>query len=178
MSGSRAAIRYAKAVLSLASDQNATVVVNNDMKLIANTIAESKDLSDMLNSPVVSPSIKKASLLEIFKDVNALTVNIIDVLITNKRIALLENVALEYTKLYDEQRGTEVATVTTALPLTDDLKVKVLAKVKELTGKEVEVENIIDEDILGGFILRVGDIQYNASIANQLSKLKREFTLN
>ncbi len=178
MSGSRAAIRYAKAVLSLASDQNATVVVNNDMKLMANTIAESKDLSDMLNSPVVSPSIKKASLLEIFKDVNALTVNTIDVLITNKRIALLENVALEYTKLYDEQRGTEVATVTTALPLTDDLKVKVLAKVKELTGKEVEVENIIDEDILGGFILRVGDIQYNASIANQLSKLKREFTLN
>ena len=178
MAGSRAAIRYAKAVLSLASDQKTTEVVNNDMKLIANTIAESKDLRDMLNSPVVSPSIKKASLLEIFKGSNALTFNAIDTLITNKRIALLENVSLEYTTLYDEQRGTEVATVTTALPLTDDLKVKVLAKVKELTGKEVEVENIIDEDILGGFILRVGDIQYNASIANQLNKLKREFTLN
>lgn len=178
MAGSRAAIRYAKAVLSLASDQKTTEVVNNDMKLIANTIAESKDLRDMLNSPVVSPSIKKASLLEIFKGSNALTFNAIDTLITNKRIALLENVSLEYTRLYDEKRGTEVATVTTALPLTDDLKVKVLAKVKELTGKEVEVENIIDEDILGGFILRVGDIQYNASIANQLNKLKREFTLN
>ncbi|WP_452596717.1 ATP synthase F1 subunit delta [Pontimicrobium sp. MEBiC01747] len=178
MAGSRAAIRYAKAVLSLASDQKTTEVVNNDMKLIASTIAESKDLRDMLNSPVVSPSIKKASLLEIFKGSNALTFNAIDTLITNKRIALLENVSLEYTRLYDEQRGTEVATVTTALPLTDDLKVKVLAKVKELTGKEVEVENIIDEDILGGFILRVGDIQYNASIANQLNKLKREFTLN
>lgn len=178
MAGSRAAIRYAKAVLSLASDQNTTEVVNNDMKLIANTIADSKDLRDMLNSPVVSSSIKKASLLEIFKNANALTINAIDTLITNKRIALLENVSLEYTRLYDEQRGTEVATVTTALPLTDDLKVKVLAKVKELTGKEVEVENIIDEDILGGFILRVGDIQYNASIANQLNKLKREFTLN
>ncbi len=178
MAGSRAAIRYAKAVLSLASDQKTTEVVNNDMKLIANTIAESKDLRDMLNSPVVSSSIKKASLLEIFKSTNALTINAIDTLIVNKRIALLEHVSLEYTRLYDEQRGTEVATVTTALPLTDDLKVKVLAKVKELTGKEVEVENIIDEDILGGFILRVGDIQYNASIANQLNKLKREFTLN
>ncbi len=178
MVGSRAAIRYAKAVLSLASDQNTADAVNNDMKLMANTIAGSKDLRDMLNSPVVSPSIKKASLLEIFKDSNALTINAIDTLMANKRIALLENVTLEYTRLYDELRGTEVATVTTALPLTDDLKVKVLAKVKELTGKEVEVENIIDEDILGGFILRVGDIQYNASIANQLSKLKREFTLN
>ena len=75
-------------------------------------------------------------------------------------------------------RGTQVATVTTAVPLTADLKTKVLAKVKELTGKEAEVENIIDESILGGFILRVGDIQYNASIANKLDKLKREFTLN
>ena len=53
-----------------------------------------------------------------------------------------------------------------------------MAKVKELTGKEVEVVNLIDESILGGFILRVGDIQYNASIANKLNNLKREFTLN
>jgi F-type H+-transporting ATPase subunit delta len=68
--------------------------------------------------------------------------------------------------------------VTTAIPLTEDLKSKVLVKAKELTGKDVDVKNIIDETIIGGFILRIGDIQYNASIANQLNKLKREFTLN
>ena len=178
MAGARAAIRYAKAVLSLASDHNTTEVVNDDMKLIVNTIAESKDLRDMLNSPVVSPSIKKAALLEIFKDSNALTVNAIDTLIANKRIAILNDVATQYNVLFDQLKGTQVATVTTALPLTDDLKTKVLAKIKELTGKEAEIKNIIDEDIIGGFILRIGDIQYNASIANQLSKLKREFTLN
>ena len=178
MAGARAAIRYAKAMLSLASDQNSADAVNNDMKLIANTIADSKDLSDMLQSPVVSSSVKKSALLEIFKDSNVLTVNTINTLITNKRIALLENAALHYSRLFDELRGTQVATVTTAVALTGDLETKVLAKVKELTGKDVEVTNIIDEDILGGFILRVGDTQYNASIANQLSKLKREFTLN
>ena len=53
-----------------------------------------------------------------------------------------------------------------------------LAKAKELTGKDIEVESIVDDTIIGGFILRIGDIQYNASISNQLSKLKREFTLN
>ena len=62
--------------------------------------------------------------------------------------------------------------------MTDDLEIKVMAKIKELTSKSVELENIVDEDIIGGFILRVGDIQYNASIANKLNKLKREFTLN
>jgi len=178
MAGARAAIRYAKAVLSLASDKNATDVVNNDMKLIAKTIAESKDLNDMLQNPVVSTSIKKSVLLEVFKNSNAITENLIDTLITNKRLPLLGEVALKYNQLFDELTGTQIAQVTTAVPLTDDLKIKVLAKVKELTGKDVEVNNMIDESIIGGFVLRVGDIQYNASIANKLNKLKREFTLN
>lgn len=178
MAGARAAIRYAKAVLGLAKDQKLTDVVNDDMKLIANTIADSKDLSDMLQSPVVRSSVKKSVLLEVFKNSNKITINLIDTLISNKRLSILSDVASNYSLLYDELKGTEIAKVTTAVPLTDDLKVKVLAKVKELTGKDVEVKNIIDESILGGFILRVGDIQYNASIANKLNKLKREFTLN
>jgi len=178
MAGSRAAIRYAKAVLRLAQDQNTADAVNNDMKLIVNTVAQSKDLSDVLNSPVVSDTIKKSALLEIFKGINPLSVNAIDTLITNKRIAILPEVAKQFSVVFDKLKGTQVATVTTALPLTNDLKLKVLAKIKQLTGKEAEVENIIDEDIIGGFILRIGDLQYNASIANQLSKLKREFTTN
>ena len=178
MSGSRAAIRYAKAVLSLATDQKSAEAVNSDMKSIANAIAESEDLNQMLQSPVVRSSDKKAVLLAIFKNSNITTNNLLDTLIANKRVPLLNEVALSYIDLYDELRGSQVASVTTAIPLTEDLKTKVLAKVKELTGKDAEVENIIDESILGGFILRVGDIQYNASIANKLDKLKREFTLN
>jgi len=178
MTGARAAIRYAKAVLSLASDKNTTEVVNNDMKLIAKTIAESSDLNSMLQSPVVSSSVKKAVLLDVFKNANEITGNLIDTLITNKRLPLLEQVALKYNLLYDELTGTQTAQVTTAVPLTDALRTKVLAKVKALTGKDVEIKSTIDESILGGFILRVRDIQYNASIANKLNKLKREFTLN
>ncbi len=178
MAGARAAIRYAKAVLSLASDQNSAEAVNNDMKLIADTIAESKDLSETLQSPVISSSVKKAVLLEVFKKSDKTTLSLIDTLVSNNRIDILGHVALKYNQLFDQSKGIELATVTTAIALSADLKKKVLAKAKELTGKNVEVENIIDESILGGFILRVGDIQYNASIANQLNKLKREFTLN
>ena len=178
MAGARAALRYAKAVLSLATDQKAAEAVNNDMKLIAKTISENNDLSVMLQNPVVRSSVKKTVLNEVFKNTNTITGSLVNTLITNKRIALLEDVASKYNQLYDTLKGTQIAKVTTAVPLTDDLKTKVLAKVKELTGKEVEVINLIDENILGGFILRVGDIQYNASIANKLNKLKREFTLN
>ena len=178
MAGSRAAIRYAKAVLSLATDNKSADVVNNDMKTIINAIAQSEDLNQMLQSPIVKSSDKKIVLSKVFKDANVATFNLIDVLIENKRLALLNDVAVSYNTLFDRLRDSQIAKVTTAVPLTEDLKTKVVAKVRELTGKKAELENIIDESILGGFILRVGDIQYNASIANKLDKLKREFTLN
>ncbi|ALJ05555.1 ATP synthase subunit delta [Pseudalgibacter alginicilyticus] len=178
MAGVRAAVRYAKAVLSLASDQKTADAVNNDMKLIVTTIAENKDLSEALQSPVIPSSVKKSILLDVFNTADKTTVGLIDLLISNNRIDILEDVALKYSQLLDESKGIELATVTTAIALTADLEKKVLAKAKELTGRDVEVKNIIDESILGGFILRIGDVQYNASVANQLNKLKRELTLN
>jgi F-type H+-transporting ATPase subunit delta len=106
------------------------------------------------------------------------TKSLIETLLANKRIALLGEVAKKYIQLYDAMRDTQVAKVTTAVPLTDTLKTKVLEKVKELTGRTSELENVIDSSIIGGFILRVGDLEYNASVANKLNNLKREFSLN
>lgn len=178
MAESRAAIRYAKAVLSLATDNGSAEAVNADMKQIANAIAENVELKAVMLSPVVRSSDKKSVLVSIFKDANTATVNLIDVLIANKRLSLLGDVAVKYTQLYDQLRETQIAKVTSATPLSKELEEKVLAKVKELTGKTTEIENTVDESILGGFILRVGDLQYDASIANKLNNLKREFTLN
>ncbi len=178
MAQTRAAIRYAKAVLSLANEQNSASKLNDDMKSIVNAVAESKDLSDMLQSPVIHSKVKKATLLEVFPNMNKLSVKLIDLLVENKRIDIIDVIAQKINMLFDESQGTQIAKVTTAIPLTKELEAKVLTKVKELTGNDAEVQNTVDESILGGFILRVGDIQYNASIANKLDKLKREFTLN
>ncbi|MBJ6368191.1 ATP synthase F1 subunit delta [Snuella sedimenti] len=178
MAGARAAVRYAKAVLSLANAQNQADAVNNDMKLMATTIAESQELSDMLNNSVIKVEAKKAALLAVFPNLNAISTGLFDLLITNKRISILNDIAIKYSDLYDTLNGKEIAQVTTAFPLTKDLEAKVLAKVKTLTDKTVELQSIVDETILGGFILRVGDKQYDASVSNKLNKLKREFTLN
>ena len=156
MAESRAAVRYAKAVLSVATDAKIADVVNTDMKQIANALAESKELKEALLSPVVRSSDKQAVLSSIFGDANSATTNLISTLIANKRIALLEDVAVKYSQLYDALRDTQVAEVTTAVPLTKELEEKVLEKVKSLTGKATEIENTVDESILGGFILRVG----------------------
>ncbi|TXE13027.1 ATP synthase F1 subunit delta [Seonamhaeicola algicola] len=175
---SRAAVRYAKAALSLATDQKAADAVNNDMVAIAKTISENEELSLVLKSSVIKSEVKKAALTQIFSGINNISSELFNILIANKRIDILESVAQKYTLLFDELNGKEVAQVTTAVPMTKDLEIKVLAKIKELTSKAVEVENIVDENIIGGFILRIGDKQFNASVLNKLNKLKREFTLN
>lgn len=173
---SRAAIRYAKAVLSLAQDKKTTGDVQKDMQSIITTVSDSAELKMVLNSPLIKSEIKLASLKEIFKSTGELTQNLFDVLIENKRVDLLGDVAKQYIVLLDKSNNTQVATVTTAIPLDKGLSAKVQAKVKELTGNEATIENVIDESIIGGFILRVGDLQYNASIANKLTNLKRELS--
>ncbi len=178
MANSRAAIRYATAILDLAKEQNSAEVINADMQLITQTVAGSKDLKMLLQSPVVKTAVKTASLKEIFANVNPLTLKLVEVLSENKRLNIFATTAAQYTVLFDEANGFQKAIVTTAIPLTEAMTAKVLNKVKELTGKEAIIENKVDKTILGGFILRVGDLQYNASIANKFNNLKRTFSQN
>ena len=178
MAGTRAATRYAKAVLSLASDQNAEVSVNQDMMLISKTIADNEDLETLLKSAVIKAELKKETLNKIFPKLNTISSNLFNILVSNKRIYILGDITTKYSILFDELKGKEKAIVITAIPMTNTLEAKVLSKVKELTNKSVELENIVDETIIGGFILRIGDKQYNASVADKLNKLKREFILN
>ncbi len=173
---SRAAIRYAKAVLSLAQDKKAAEDVQKDMQGIIATTEGSAELRMVLNSPLIKSEVKLAALREIFKNTGDITQKLFDTLIENKRVELLPNVAKQYIVLFDELNNIQLAKVTTAVPLDKALSAKVSTKIKELTGNEATIENIIDESIIGGFILRVGDLQYNASIANKLTNLKRELS--
>ncbi|MCL4141388.1 UNVERIFIED_CONTAM: hypothetical protein GTU68_020517 [Idotea baltica] len=178
MKHSRAAIRYAKAVLSLSKDLKNADKVNDNMKTISTTISGSKELEIMLSSPVLKTSVKKSALLAVFSNLDKTSINLIDQLIVNKRLPLLGNIAKQYTILFDQNKGTQVAKVTTAAPLTKVLEEKVLVKVKEIVGKEVNLEKTIDPSIIGGFILRVGDKQFDASISGKIKKLRRELDQN
>ena len=178
MKQSRAAIRYAKAVLDLSLDLKKADKVNDDMQSIANTIEGSKELQVMLSSPVIKTKVKKSTLTEIFATLDKTSLSLIDQLIDNKRLPILADIAKQYVILYDHHKGSQIAKVTTAIPLTKALEEKVLDKVKEIVGKKVTIENTIDPSIIGGFILRVGDKQFDASISGKIKNLRREFEHN
>ena len=176
MSQNRAAVRYAKAVLDLAVDKKATDAVEKDMRAMVATLTSSDELAQVLSNPVVKSEVKQASVLAIFKSASEISKGLVSTLAANKRIDLLKDVAEKFIILNEQRKGESLAVVTSAVPLSPALEKKILAQVAELTGNKVALENKIDESIVGGFILRVGDMQYDASVANKLNTLKREFT--
>lgn len=176
MSESRAAIRYAKATLDFATEKKVADNVEKDMRRIAETISGNEELQGFLSSPIIKTVAKKEALVQIFKGSEEITLGLMDTLADNGRIAMLEEVAYKYIIQYEKMKGEEVAIVTTAVPLTPALEKKILGKVQELTGSKVSLENKVDESVVGGFVLRVDDQQYDASISNKLNTLKREFT--
>lgn len=176
MGTSRAAIRYAKAILDIAKANNATVNVNNDMKSVVAAVKGSKELNDFLKSPIVKGPAKFAAISEIFASAQEETKGLFRLLQENRRFEILPAIASQFNTLFDELNNLETAIVTTAFPITADLETKVLAKIATFSTKKVTLKNIVDPAIIGGFVLRLGDKQYNASVANSLQQLKREFS--
>jgi F-type H+-transporting ATPase subunit delta len=179
MKGTRAALRYAKAVLNLAKEKGFAKEVNDDMILIQSTIEENHDLEIMLKSPVIKSGPKQAVLTHVFeKKVNAITMGLINLLIENKRLPILNLVAKEYVVIYDFLKGIEVAQITSAVPLTTELETEILKKIKESVGKEISMNNVIDPSIIGGFVLRIGDKLYDSSVSSRLKHLLSQFEDN
>ena len=170
----RAAYRYARALMDLAVEQGKAGHVEEDMRLILETIDGSDPLKDMLHSPVISDQDKGGALKALFGKTQALTTDLFNLLANNRRVDILKEVASQYRALYDQMQGQDVAHVVTPVPLSGDLEKKLLKQIKAITGRDVVVENEIDPDLIGGFVLRLGDLEYNASISSKLRNLKRE----
>ncbi len=176
MKDARAALRYAKAILNLAKDSKDDSAVNKDMQLIVATIEENNEFAVVLESPIVKSADKMKVLNALFSDkVNNITLGLFNLLQENKRISMLVAIANQYNIIFDYYKHIQVAKVTTAVPISAEIEKQVLAKIVALTGEKANLENEVNPAILGGFILRVGDVQYDASISNHLSELKKEF---
>ena len=173
---SRAAIRYAKAILETAVSSGKASQVNDDMKSIIAAVDSSADLKDFLASPIITSEVKMKALSEVFSSVQDDTKSLFRLLQENKRFEIVAAIASQYNTQFDEMNGVEVANVTTAFPITADLEAQILAKAATISTKKLTIQNTVDPSIIGGFILRIGDKQYNASVSNRLQELKREFS--
>lgn len=180
MTDSRAASRYVKSLLGLAIEKNVLDQVHHDMLLFSKVVEENKSFGLMLRNPIIKHDKKRVILESLFKGkVNALTMAIFDIITRKNREPLLPAIAKEFHNAYNQYKGIGKATITTATPLDDALRAQFEVLVKKLSDtKHVEIIEKVDRDMIGGFVLSVGDRQIDASLKNKLKALKVNFGKN
>ncbi len=177
MAISTVAARYAKSLIDLAQEKGLVEVMHSDMLFFQQTIADNRPLAVLLTNPIVRNAKKWSIINAVFgARLNSLTMSFFQIVAQKGRDNILEAIAVEFLKQYDTRNGVERATVITTVPLTDTLRTQLKAKVQALTGgKSVELDEKIDDALIGGYVLRMGDRQIDASLRSQLSDLRLTF---
>ncbi|MDJ1505099.1 ATP synthase F1 subunit delta [Xanthocytophaga agilis] len=178
MAESRAAHRYAKALLDLAIEKGIVEQVHTDMQLLANTCEENRNLVNLLQSPIVSHYKKFAVLRDIFKSrVSVDSFSIFEIITKKNREEILFDVAKEFHSLYNDYKGVQVAEVITTFAVDDTLRSQFKQMVTKSTGKtNVELKEKVDTGLIGGFILQIGDRQIDESVKGKINRLKQQMS--
>jgi F-type H+-transporting ATPase subunit delta len=177
MSEIKVAGRYAKSLIDLANENNALEEAKNDMVLFEKVVDETPELEAILKNPIV-PLDKKTGILKgIFADkVSKLTITFFTIVVNKGRSEILFATAKQFIQQYNIIKGIVTADVTSATPLSATAKEEIVTIVKrELGANQVIINEKLNENLIGGFILKVGDKQFDASISSNLNKLKKEF---
>lgn len=176
MSEQTVAFRYAKSLIGLAQEKGLLDRVNEDMKLFTQVCEDSRAFTLALKSPIVKHWKKLAILNDIFRDkVHPVSFSIFDIITKKNREAILPSVAEAFQAQYAELNNIVTAHLTTATPVTDSQRKQFVKIVADATGKKVELKEKLDERLIGGYMLRVGDTQVDASIKSRLNDLKLKF---
>jgi len=179
MSEFRVAYRYAKSLLDLSAEKGILEEVHKDMRLFHQVVTENHDFRLLLRNPIINHDKKLSILMSLFSGkVNDLTQEFFKIICRKNREGFLPAVAKEFHLQYNASKGIADAQVTTTFPLTDDLRKQFTQIVGEVSGKEVELVEVVDEDLIGGFVLRIGDRQIDESLSSKLKQLKKEFSYN
>nr|MBI1229194.1 ATP synthase F1 subunit delta [Cytophagales bacterium] len=180
MSEYRIASRYAKSLLELSVEKDILEAVHKDMNKILEIERISPEFASLLTSPIVGSEKKLAILTALFgSEVSELTSSFFKLVSEKGREPYLPAMAREFHKQYNAHRGIQLAEVTTTFPIDDSLRDQFTEIVKEVSGmNKVELKENINEKLIGGYVLKIGDRQLDESISSQLRKLRLDFTQN
>jgi F-type H+-transporting ATPase subunit delta len=172
----RAAAPYAKALFALAKERNQTEPVGRELDGLAATFGTSAELRGFFAQPWITATAKRAVATEVARrsGLSKLTSDFLSLVAGRGRTDHLEAIAEKYQKLMDEDLHRVRAQVRTAVPLTDEERRLLAAKLQRaLGGQQVMLEEIVDETMLGGFIVESGGVVLDGSLDGQLDRMRR-----
>lgn len=176
MKGVRAASRYAKAIYHLAQSQGILEAVVLDFQLIRKAIKESDDLEMLLKSPLINAENKKTALTSIFQGkVQELTMKAIIQTVNQGREVMLAVICDELIEIYNKANHIAAVKISTASPLDESTRNAVLKGIKDKYNfSKINLIETIDKELIGGILLRIGDLQLDATIRRKLNDIKKE----
>jgi len=173
------ATRYSKALFELSLEQNCLEQTYLDMQLIHEVCNSNKDFRLMLSSPVIKSDKKKNILKALFEEkIGKLSFLYLLTITTKRRESFAEPIAEQFLSVYKEYKGILPAILTTSSKADDEIKQRVVKMLRDFTQKDIELTEEIKNEIIGGFILRFGQYQYDESVRKKIMNLKREFNIN
>jgi F-type H+-transporting ATPase subunit delta len=180
MPNPRLAARYAKSLIDLANETNQLESVYNDMLYLQAVCRESREFLALMRSPVVKADKKIAIVLAVTKGkISELTDSFNRLMITKGRESYLPEIISAFVDQYKHQKGIHTVKLTTAVPVTEEVKKQLISQVQKQTNLgNIDLQATVDEDIIGGFVLEIGDTLVDASIAYDLNKIKAQFMNN
>lgn len=180
MQNPRLAGRYAKSLLDLATELNQLDAVCADMKLLQEIGKTNPDFTALLRSPIIKPSTKEKILDAVVAGkIGNTTATFIKLLVNKGRESFLLEIANAFVDQYNTVKGIYKVKLTTAAPVGDDIKDHIVNKVKSSTPiRNIELETVVNEELIGGFTLEMQDTLVDASIQRDLKDIKKQFLEN
>ncbi len=173
---SKAAHRYATALLELAKEQNAVEQTLNDILFIKNTIGDSRELLLFLKSPIIKPDQKVQALEAVFGDkVSDLVHNFITLIARKNRENVIDEIVEAFIEKYNKHAGIITAELFVAKPMDEQLQAQVIKKLEESTGKKVNITTTVQEDLKGGIAVKIADTVIDGTVKHQLQQLEHTF---
>lgn len=176
MKSTKVASRYAKSLLEIAIEQKNVDSVLGDMKFLLQTNNETRDFELLVASPIINADKKIEIFEKVFDQFEAVSMNFVKLITKNGREEFLPEIARSFEAQVKEYKGIVPITIITASALDNATRSKIVAKVQETVKGQLEIEEKIDASLIGGFMVRMGDMQIDASIANQFNNLKQRLT--
>lgn len=180
MPNPRLSNRYAKSILDLAIEQGNLEEVYNDMVWLQSVCKSNKDFVALLRSPIIKADKKKKILDAVTgSSLSTLTKSFNNLLVTKNRESNLPEVVESFITAYKNHKNIKLVTLTTATPVSDGLRSQIMAQVKKDTGFEnIDLQEKVDADLIGGFVLQIGDLLIDTSVAHDLKAIARQFEHN
>jgi len=175
MKATRAASRYGASLLQFAITENKLDEVKTDAEVVLNAINNSRDLRNLLASPVIKPKTKAALIKQIFEgNVGEITQRFLALIVLQSRENVLKQIFDSFIRKYREHKNIVSAKITSAAKLDSQTAKNLKTRLEATLGKTVELVEEINPDLIGGFVLDAADYRLDASVASGMKKLKRE----